>query len=193
MTLSLPERAPLYSLFSLLLLAELDEESRAVLAEPVVAEVFERAGPGTEAWLREPWTQARERRAREEFARLFLLPGGAPPFASAWIDGPLEALGGQLATLMSRALEALGREPLEREPWGRLPLDHAGLLFDVVSSAMATGDAEAVAVAAHLDRELLGDWVGRFGAALASRAELPVYVALGRILEEVHPPADADA
>jgi hypothetical protein len=44
-----------------------------------------------------------------------------------------------------------------------------------------------------VDREVLGDWVGGFGAALASRAELPVYVGLGRLLEELHPPAGTGA
>lgn len=180
--LSLEQRAPLYAFCADLLLHELDAPRFAALSQPHVCETLDRAAPGFLSWQAAGFGPAREAELRSEYARLFLLPGGTPPFASAWIDGEREALGAQLATLVTRALEALGRERVRAEPWGELPLDHAGLLFDLVVSGVEAGDAGGRAVAAHVEEEAITPWLAAFGRALAERATAPPYVALGRLL-----------
>ncbi len=181
--IALEERAPLYGFCADLLLHEIDPARLAVLSQPQVCEVLDRAAPGYRSWQTAGWSPARESELRSEYARLFLLPGGTPPFASAWIDGEREALGAQLATLVTRALEALGRERVRAEPWGELPLDHAGLLFDLVVSGVQAGDARGRAVAAHVEEEAITPWIATFGRALAEQAASPPYVALGHLLD----------
>ena len=187
------EAAPLYALFSQLLLRELGAATIERLSDPEVACVLERAATGCRAWLAEPWTPERERAAREEFARLFLAPGRVPPFASAWLEGPHQALAGQLSTFATQALEALGRsaEPADEaveSGVGRPALDHAGLLCDLVAQAGLHGGEAGERIAAHLRRHALDAWMPRFGAALAEEARLPVYAALGTLLGALHAP-----
>ncbi|MEM7411393.1 MAG: molecular chaperone TorD family protein [Myxococcota bacterium] len=192
MKLSLAERAPVYVFAADLLLRELDTERVRWLATPAIASVLDEAAPGCAAWLDAPFSADREREVRSEFARLFLLPGGIPPFASAWLEGEREALGAQLATLVNRALEALGRTPQQAEPWGTLPLDHAALLLDLVARAATDDDARVREVASHLEHEALTPWLGRFAEALGREAICPPYIALGSLLATLHPTIESN-
>ena len=132
--------AALEALVARLLLREIDEDLVRTLGASGVAEGLEALAGGTLGWLREPWTPTREEQAREEFTRLFLVPGGVPPLASAWVPGERERLGETFATLVSRAMEALGREPEGSTAAGRLPIDHLGLLLDLVAHAGSASD-----------------------------------------------------
>ena len=184
--LSARERAPFYAVASRLLLAEIDAAAYQLVAStPLRAWV---AGDDTNhgAWLDEGWSDGREAALREEYARLFLLPDGTPPFASAWLEGEREALGAQMHGFVTAALEALGREIRVAEPWGRIPLDHVGLLLDLVVVACAEESERGDEIAEHICREALGAWVAGFGTAVAARAQQPVYVGLGRLLRDLH-------
>lgn len=183
--MGLRERVPFYAVASRLLLHEVDEAFYAVLTVPPVRTLWVGLDAGCEAWFAQPWEEAFAAALREEYARLFVLPSGTPPFASAWLEGDRDALGAQVHGLVTSALEALGREPRVAEPWGRVPLDHLGLLFDLVVTAVEQGGLAGFEVAQHLDRELLGPWLGRFGDALAREAALPVYRGLGRLLVDL--------
>ena len=171
--LTTAERAPIERCVARLVLRELDPAAAAQLGAPPLADLLAKLDPEVPASLN-PWTADREEAAREEFARLFLLPGGVSPCASAWLPGEREALGARLATLITRALEALGRRRAQDD---RLPLDHLALLLEL-EATRAVGDI--------VRREALGPWVARFGAALRAQAKLPIYRAAGTLLELLH-------
>lgn len=176
------ERAPIDRFLARLLLEELDEDVVTALGAPEIADILELVEPGCRLWLREPWTPARDASAREEFARLFLLPGGAPPLASAWIEGEREQLGAQFTSFVSRALDASGRQTRHSRVWGNLPLDHLGLLLDLTASLFSSEEGTGRGIGVHLQREALGPWVGAFGRTLRAKAALPIYRAAGGLL-----------
>lgn len=180
--LTTAERAPIERCVARLVLRELDPAAAAQLGAPPLADLLAKLDPEVPASLN-PWTADREEAAREEFARLFLLPGGVSPCASAWLPGEREALGARLATLITRALEALGRRRAQDD---RLPLDHLALLLELVADASAAHDEATRAVGDIVRREALGPWVARFGAALRAQAKLPIYRAAGTLLELLH-------
>jgi TorA maturation chaperone TorD len=184
--LSLEERAPIYAWLSPLFAKEIDADAWQELRTPAVHDLFARLDPEFEAWIAQPYSEALGEDCAAEFARLFLLPGGAPPFASAWMDGNREQLGTKLSTIVLRSCEVLGRTPRRAEPWGKLALDHVGLLFDLVSGAALSADELDLETGRHLAEQTLGEWLVPFGAALREKAQQPVYRALGRCLETLH-------
>ncbi|MFT5679486.1 MAG: TorA maturation chaperone TorD [Myxococcota bacterium] len=176
------ERAILYRLFARLLTEEPGEPMLALLATPGIVEALEQAEPGFGAWLAE----ADPTTLRIEFARLFLLPRGAAPYASAWIEGDRQRLAEQLASFTHRAMSALDMQQTGTQ--GRLSLDHLGLLLAITAEALdAPQNAD---LGAHIERQLLGPWVARFAAALTRSAESPLYRATGRLIAATVPSED---
>jgi TorA maturation chaperone TorD len=169
--LSSQERAPIDLLLSRLLLEELDAGLVETLAREEIVEILERVEPAVRASVNAPWTEAREAAAREEYARLFLLPKGVPPFASAWLEGEREQLGAQLTSFVSRVMKVLDRESSDRH--GNLPLDHLGLLLELAATASVDPRETHRTVGEHLRAQALGPWVARFGDALRTQARLP--------------------
>jgi hypothetical protein len=84
--------------------------------------------------------------------------------------------------LVERSFVAIGREPVDREPWGRLARDHVAVILDLVSQAECSQDSEHREVAAHLDRELVRPVLRLFGPALRDRAHEPLYRAIGLLI-----------
>ena len=158
--------AALYALLGRLLAAEVDAEFLAVLRSPGVAEVFERAVPAclVEFDLED---------AAAEYCRLFVLPGGVPAVAGAWLPGeePNRAAGiaGLVANLKSELQLELPQD---------LPPDHAGLLLPLL--AWLTGH-QADAADDFIDAALR-PWLASFARALAGRSNLPLYRAVGKLL-----------
>ena len=184
MRLTARERAPIDRLLSGLLAREIDAATWERLQAAPVTDFFERARPGFREWIEGPPTEPRLETLAEEFARLFLLPGEVPPYASVWLDEDREAAGRAITDLARSALAALGREPVVAEPWGRMPLDHAALLLDLVAAASLEAletDAD-VDAAEPLRAALLDRWLRDFGAALEARAQSPLYAAVGATL-----------
>ena len=182
--LSVRERAPIDLLVSRVLLVELDGDLVALLRQPEIRSVLEAVETGVGAALQRPWDAVREEAAREEYARLFLLPKGVPPFASAWIEGERERLGAQLTTFISRLMTVLDREMEAQQ--GNLPLDHLGLLLELSGTAALDERPTHQRAAAHLQAEALGPWVGQFGRALQRHARLPIYRAVGGLLAQLY-------
>ncbi len=174
-------RAALYRLCADLLTHELDEARLRDLRE--VSAVLVRLEPELEEWLAEA-DEAALRALRAEFSRLFLLPRGVSPFASAWLEGDSAALTTQIATLVHRAMAAL--ELQQTRTAGSLSLDHLGLLYAVAGAALDSNVPERVRIGEHVEREALGAWVLAFADALTKRAEAPIYRALGRLIREIH-------
>jgi len=179
------ERAPFYALVSRLLLEEVHRETFERLREEPVRSLLIAADSGCEGWLDQDWDESRELRLREEYARLFLMSSGVPPFVSAWLEGDREKLGAELHAFVTGCLRALAREPRVVEPWGRLPLDHLGLLLELVNLAVEEDTEMTLEIAQKMEKELLGDWVVVFSRTLVQKAQEPLYVALGRLLEDL--------
>lgn len=173
--LSGPERVPFDRLLSRILLREPDAELEELLrASGLMSRLDEEGGPlDLEAYA-------------EEYTRLFLLPEGAPPFASAWLEGERERLGAQFVSFVNDTLAALGREAERAAPWGNLPRDHLGLLLDLSANAFASEDPEDHALGQHLCQEAIQPWVGSFARALRERSRLPLYRLAAELLLQLH-------
>lgn len=182
LALSAQERAPIYAWLARLLVREVDAETLTALRDPVVSGFFEAGTPGFTQWAALPPTRERLDTLAEEFARLFLVPGGVPLFASAWLDGDQKQLAGDLADFVDTALSALGRKTNPTEPWGRLPLDHLALWLDLIVAAAS----EKPEVAEHLVQQWMGPWVGDLGRALNQQASSPLYKGIGALLAALH-------
>ena len=176
------ERAPIYRLLSRLLIREVDAATWVALREPTIVDFLEVAAPDFGEWIaREPNADRLEELA-EEFARLFLVPGGVPLFASAWIEGQPEIVANDLARFAHEILEATGREPVSAEPWGRLPLDHLALWLDLIAGLAD----ESPELARHLDEQLTGAWIVALGRSLEGLAASPLYRSVGALLQDLN-------
>ncbi|MFT5586992.1 MAG: TorA maturation chaperone TorD [Cognaticolwellia sp.] len=172
------QRAALYGLFARLLTESPGPALRADLCQPGLGQTLVAIQPALADWL----TSKNDGPVAQEYARLFLLPKGTPPFASAWIEGDSHKVAEQLATLMHRAMTAFDMKQTQLQ--GRLSLDHLGLSFAVLAQVLVHERPESQALAAHLETQLLGPWVPRFGQALADQAQHPLYLALGEMIVE---------
>lgn len=179
------ERVPFYALASRLLLEEVHGDTFDLLRADPVRSVLIAADSRCEAWLDQPWDDSRETNLREEYARLFLMSSGVPPFVSAWLEGDREKLGLELHDFVTGVLRALAREPRVVEPWGRLPLDHLGLILELVNLAAEEGTEVTVQIAQQVETELLGEWLVVFSRTLVTKAREPLYAALGHLLEDL--------
>jgi TorA maturation chaperone TorD len=189
-TLELNQRAPIYAWLARLLVREIQAPDwDALRAEPIRG-ILARLEPALDAELDNELTSLAQENLHAEFARLFLLPGGVSPFATQWISdhSMRDRTRDEITGLIKRSLSALGRMEIHQEPWGRLPSDHIAVIFDVVAQADASSDPRDRKVAAHLDRELLGAWLGSFGRTLSEQAHHPLFRALGEVLVGLHPP-----
>ncbi len=188
--LSCAERAPIDLFLSRLLLAEIDLALIEGLRCPDVMSVLGVVEPEVRSEIEAPWTAGREERARVEFARLFLLPGGVSPRASAWIFGEGEHLVRPIAALISSALEILDPDVVRKSAWRNPPRDHLGLLLALVATAGNSENAEVRRVGERLRAGALGSWVARFGRSLRLNTCLPIYRAAGVLLETLHGSVD---
>jgi TorA maturation chaperone TorD len=170
-------RAQLYRLFSRLLTEELEEGHVEQLRGQ--AGLFGEADPELGSWLEEASPETLIA-LRSEFARLFLLPKGVAPVASAWLVDEDEPLAAQLASLTHRCMTALELE--QTEQFGALSLDHLGLLYAVAGEALDSPVEERVDLGEHFEREALGPWVQSFARALESKSKAPLYRALARAI-----------
>ena len=179
------ERVPFYALASRLLLEEVHRETFDRLRADPVRSVLVAADSRCEEWLDQEWDDARELSLREEYARLFLMSSGVPPFVSACLEGDREKLGLELHDFVTGVLRALAREPRVVQPWGRLPLDHLGLILELIHLAAEEGTEVTLQIAQQVEKELLGEWVIVFSRTLVKKAKEPLYAALGHLLEDL--------
>lgn len=187
--LPLEERAPFYAWLAQFFVCEIDRETWNALQADGIRETLIRLEPRLKLDFENPLTGEPLENLREEFSRLFLLPNGVQLFASSWAseDDANHQTADEIAQLVDQSLLALGRESIHRAPWGRLQRDHVSVILDLVSSAAISHDPRDQALGAHLERELLAPWFATFGQTLASRAQNPVYVALGRLIASFYP------
>ncbi len=173
-------QAALCLLAARLLLREMDEPARAALLEEGAHQVLDKLAPGCAAYLEAPWSEQTIETAAAEYCRLFLLPGGAPPFVSAWLaDGTDQ--GHAVVAQCEAAAEALG---LEGPTPDNLPPDHLGVLMIVLAEAWQVADAEGQP-ARVMRAELLGTWLDSFLAKLEALTVNPLYRALGGVIRGI--------
>lgn len=180
------QQAPLWALTARLLLSEPDEELRAVLAAPPARDSLRAIEADLARWLAGEEAEEAPGPA-EDFVRLFVAPCEAPPYASAWLPGERELLGARIHDFVGRVLSALGRERVVRPPWGRLPLDHLGLLCELVAAAATEGEPARRRAGELLRSEVLDPCLFPFGRRLRERARHPLYRAAGTLLVALAP------
>jgi TorA maturation chaperone TorD len=190
--LSLAERAPLYDFAARLLVSEVDAATWAAITAEPLRTLLDKAHPGFAAWAEGEWNDERREGLAEEFARLFLVPGLVPPFASRWLvttigdEAMREKTRGEIASIVALACEGLGLGAERRGPGGNLPADHAALIFAIAAEAATQPDAEDDPVLARFDETLLGPGWATMGGALVEHARVPLYAALGVLLRDLH-------
>lgn len=173
-------QAALCLLAARLLLREMDEPSRVALLQEGAHLVLDKLAPGCAKYLDAVWSEQEIESAAAEYCRLFLLPGGAPPFASAWLaDGTDQ--GHEVVVQCEAAAEALG---LEGTTPDNLPPDHLGVLMIVLAEAWQVADA-AGQPARVMREELLGPWLDTFLAKLAASTTNPLYSALAGVIRAI--------
>ena len=180
-----PEPAAL-SLLARLVLKEVDAELLEVLRAPDLVEALDQAVPGTRAFLAREFGPEEFDDCAADFATLFLLPGGATPYAASYFEGDAGAARAQLANRVAEALDVLQIEPRDFG-LGNVPMDHAGMLLALWAVAIdrATGTTLPERVQA-----LLEPWLGTFAQAIVKTAKTPIYQATGEVLATLaSPPA----
>ena len=135
------ERAPVYDFAARLLSSEIETATSAAISADPLRAIFDQARPGFADWAGGGFDDARREALAEEFARLFLVPGVVPPFASRWVvqligeETTREKTRAEIASLVALACEGLGLDTNAEGPGGRLPPDHAALVFAIASAA----------------------------------------------------------
>ncbi len=167
------------ALLARIFLKEVDAALLRALAEPRVVEVFETLELEFERFI-DPasWDEATFDDHAAEYARLFLLPGGASPYAAAWKSGDDGAVRAALNHEISSLYAALRLEPIDAG-MGNAPSDHVGMLLSLCAAAGqidASGDLHARA------RALLEDWAPSFAEKTRSLSTSPIYRAAARVL-----------
>ncbi|HBP21239.1 MAG TPA: hypothetical protein DEA08_26060 [Planctomycetes bacterium] len=179
MQLPATELALVYRLCGRLLLREVDAPALELLRQPPVRATLERAAPGAAAAL-DAWDDEAQ---REEFTRLFLLPEGVSPRASAWLPRERDTLGAGVARVSEALLAELGRSPDQLPGVGRLPRDHGALLLELAALALERDPRRG----ASFVKESLAPWLGVCGRELERTSRSPLYRALGVLLATLHP------
>ena len=174
----------------MLLAVEVDTALVETLRQEPIVTLLDDVAPGTRRWL-ELFDPAQKELADEEFTRLFILPGGTPPRAAAWMPGEIATVGAALSQTVSQVLSVLGRE-LDDGLAGNLPLDHLAVLLDLAAVADDRDGAEAAHDAGGLGpmvfRQLVAPWRKAFGLALLDQAQVPLYRAAASLLIELPDP-----
>ncbi len=162
------------------LLHEIDPPGLEVLRQDDVLEVLEKLEPGCREYLAaRSWSPDDFDAAAAEYCRLFILPGGASPYAAAWLGGDPLVAGPRIAARIEEAIRALGEDPQVPSP-----RDHLGVLLTLTARAWQAGTA-GEPLARELVEELLLPWMPAFSQALRQKTEHPFYRALGSLLSQL--------
>ncbi len=169
----------LYLLIAELLRKELDSELIGVLSQPEIEAVFVQIEPKCQDYLRQDWTAARYELAAVEFCDLFILAEATcSPRAAAWLE-----IGGELT---AESIDAVVQHFISQ--WGiELPENYRHLAYDHLSLVLYLYTVileQNKELADEYFVTLLDPWLSEFAKAL-SRADSPVYSAVGQMLTEL--------
>jgi TorA maturation chaperone TorD len=185
----LSAQAGLCDLLGRLLLSAPDAELAQLLKTEAVGAALEALEPGIGGWLPgfDAGTPAFEE-AREDYATLFLRPGGVSPRAEAWLAG---TGGGGVSVSRSAAdgiraaLRRLGVVPADTSALGRLPPDHLALLLAAAAHGLRNAGSADQRAADALLSEFFDPYATAFGRKLQARASTPLYRAAGALVMEL--------
>ncbi len=170
----------IHALLSRIFLKEADAELMTELARPEIADVLEELEPGFAEYVRGPWDDAKLEEEATEYARLFLLPRGVTPFATAWLEGDEGAIRADLEERIAVLYDALRVRPADFG-LGNVPSDHVGMLLALTSVALQVDSSGGLA--AKCDE--LTSWVPHFAQRVAEESTSPLYRAAGRLTTSV--------
>ncbi len=173
--------APIEALLARVFLKEVDADLVAALAQPALADALEALAPGFRAFVCDrTWDVAAFDDEAAEYARLFLIPGGASPYAASGAAGA----GGTVRAALQQEIAVL-YETLRIAPrafgLGNVPSDHIGMLLSLVSVARQQDRSGGLAAKAMA---LLTPWAPRFAASVADSTRSPLYCASARLLAQ---------
>lgn len=173
-------RASLARLVAHFLLHEIDEPGLGILRQPEMLEAFEKLEPGCRAYLTRDWQAADFEQAAVDYCSLFVLPGGAPPFAGAWLGGAPDEHGSRLLGRISQVAQRLEVDAR----YANLPADHLGLLLTLQAEAWQQEDPQTAEL---LEDEVLRPTAGAFGSAARERTGNRFYRAMASLLVQLFP------
>lgn len=177
-------QARLLELCARLLVLELDEEARLALNREGLAQGFEELEPGFIDYIVGEWGVEHFDQASAEYCRLFLMPKGTAPVASAWMGDEPAQVGAQIHDAIMGWMLALDLD-LEQGPWGRLPLDHIAVLSGLYSLALQSEDEVTVGLAAQIKERAVRPWLGAWVEAVLAKSQNPLYRGVVKLLREI--------
>jgi len=171
-------RASVARLIAHFLLCEIDEAGLGTLLQPDVLEILGKLEPGCAEYLGGDWRAADFEQAAVDYCSLFVLPKGAPPFASAWLGGTPHEHGPRLLALIR---QVAGRLEIN-SGFDNLPADHLGLVLSLWAEAVERQDSEA---AATVEMELLQPVVHDFCRAVRDGTQNVFYRGMASLLDQL--------
>jgi TorA maturation chaperone TorD len=177
-------RAPIYAWLAERVAREFECKSWKQMSRDPLRSILVKLEPSLEDALAEDLTPARKEAVDEEFARLFLLPGGVSPLASNWVSpqNDRESARAKITQWIEASFTALGRQPRRVKPWGKLPLDHLSVVLDLVAFSSISDRAADHEIAESLESDLLIPALSEFGPSLMNQAHAPIYRAIGALI-----------
>ncbi len=171
-------RASVARLIAHFLLCEIDEDGLRTLLQPDVLEILEKLEPGCAEYLEGDWHAADFEQAAVDYCSLFVLPKGAPPFASAWLGGTPHEHGPRLLALIR---QVAGRLEIDLG-FENLPADHLGLVLSLWAEAVEREASEAAAI---VEVELLQPVVHDFCRAARDGTQNVFYRGMASLLDQL--------
>jgi TorA maturation chaperone TorD len=146
----------------------------SILRDPEIAHTLEALAPGCSGYLDQHWDRDTFDQCAADFCGLFILSGGAPPYAGAWVEGDAATVRPALFDRITEVANALGQASADES----VPPDHIAVLLTLVVQAEEADEVDADLIW----RVLLGEWVGAFTSTLEARTNNPLYLATARLL-----------
>ena len=162
-------------------LKEADPDLLRALTRAEITEVLELLEPGFTTYVRNAGSERELDELAAEFAGLFLLPRGIPPYAASWMEGDEGTVRARLEDQISLLYQSLQMEPADIG-LGNVPADHIGMLLALTSVAL---EREASGGLAGRSTALFEAWAPAFAAGVIREAKSPLYRAAARLLIEV--------
>lgn len=155
---------------------ELDEGMLKCLRHPSLRDTLSEMDIDFGQWISQS-DQVVFDEAAEDYAKLFVLPDGPTSRLSLHVPGERTTLGLRLGHTIRQACSELGLVGIERPPWGNMPEDHVGLVFEILARAASMADSNALASRwiEGINREILGLAIPSWSKGVLLHARTPFY------------------
>ena len=155
---------------------ELDERMLQCLRHPSLRDTLSEMDIDFGEWISQS-DQVVFDEAAEDYAKLFVLPDGPTSRLSLHVPGERTTLGLRLGHTIRQACSELGFVSIEQPPWGNMPEDHVGLVFEVLARAASVADSDGLASRwiARINREVLELAIPSWSTGVLLHARTPFY------------------